>query len=90
MKDSELTWIFTERLSSHNGFRCGRRLSDGVTGTEYTCEGRTYISNGRLQYTGTCREPCLFICNNAYALQQAIDNVIQMTKVIDEARKEKS
>lgn len=90
MKDSELTWIFQERLTSHNGFRCGRQLSDnGVRGTEYTCEGRTTIVNGRLKYDGTCGEPCSFICEDASALQHDIDHVIDVAKIIDEAKNQK-
>lgn len=88
MNDAQLTWIFKNRLSSHNGFRCGRHLMEnGVKGTEYICEGKTSIINGRLKYTGTCGEPCSFICDDANSLQDEIDTVIRISKIIDEARK---
>ncbi len=86
MTDEKLTWLFHNRLSSHNGFVCGRIRRENGCLPEFRCEGQTTIVNGRLKYTGTCGEPCSFICDDANALQKEIDLVQQYASVIDEAR----
>lgn len=87
MTDEQLTWLFRNRLTSHNGFGCNRLLQGGpLYPGAPRCEGQTSIVKGRLKYTGTCGEPCSFICDDADALQKDIDLVLQYARVIDEAR----
>jgi hypothetical protein len=86
MTDEQLLWIFRNRLSSHNGFGCGRTRRENGCLPDFRCEGQTSIIAGRLKYTGTCGEPCSFICNDADALQKDIDLVQQYAALIDEAR----
>lgn len=80
--DHQLYWLHRERITSHNGFSCNRRM--GYDGS--VCEGTMSIINGKLKYDGTCGEPCSFICRDAQALQDSINNVIQMDRLITEAK----
>lgn len=87
MTDEQLTWIFQHRLSHHNGFRCCRLLmGSALYPGAPRCEGQTTIVKGRLRYTGTCGEPCSFICDDADALQKDIDTLLRHAKIIDDAR----
>lgn len=87
MTDEQLTWIFQNRLSSHNGFKCCRLLKGcALYPSAPRCEGQTIIIKGRLRFTGTCGEPCSFICDDADSLQKDISTLLQYAKVIDESR----
>lgn len=88
MTDEQLAWIFQNRLSSHNGFKCCRLLmGSAIYPGAPRCEGQTTIVKGRLRYTGTCGEPCSFICDDADSLQKDIDTLLQYARVIDDARR---
>lgn len=87
LTDAQIDWLFDHRLSHSNGRICGRRLNEnGVAGTEYTCAGKTKIVNGVVLFTGTCGEPCTFVCNDADAYRKSVETLRMYEKLIEEAK----
>lgn len=87
LTDAQLYWLFSRRLSHHNGFSCNRRLTEnGVAGNERVCEGRAAILNGKLKVQGGCGEPCSYICDDTQALGKALEKIIFYDDTIMEAK----
>ena len=88
LTDAQLRWILLNRISHHNGFKCGRsRDENGMRGTEYVCQGSTAIRGGCLVYdTIGCGEPCDFICDDVGKLQKEIERLKMYESIITEAK----
>lgn len=88
LTDDQIKRIFTNFLSSSNGWRCERRLiENGVKGTERICNGESIVKNGKLFVENGCGEPCTFICKDSAKLAQNIQTIMVYADVIDAVRK---
>lgn len=80
LTDKQLTWLFENRLSSHNGFKCSN--------LDNVCRCTTIIIDGRLTFDGNfCGEPCSFL-KDATALSESINEVKLYEQYIQEAKEQ--
>lgn len=86
LTDEQLSWLFHNRISHHNGFSCNRTMRENMSDPPYICCGKSEIIHGKLIITKSCGEPCTFVCKEAYALAQDIEMIKTHEKFIEEAR----
>lgn len=83
LTDKQIEWLFRERLSHHNAFRCGLTTPGRVP---TVCAGRAVIRDGRVNLLNTCGEPCTYVCENTGRLAQEVERVQAYDRLILEAK----